>query len=100
MPFALWRVDAVFKHTPGGPDLRKDFADYFRECFYITTAGNFSHPALICCMMELGIERILFSVDWPYMTNTDGIKFIDTAPISEREKQKILRENVRNVLKL
>jgi hypothetical protein len=32
--------------------------------FYITTSGNFSNPALLCCVMEMGIDRILFAVDF------------------------------------
>ena len=49
------------------------FSDTFREHFYITTSGNFSNPALLCSVMEMGVDRILFSVDWPFVSNMDGI---------------------------
>ena len=48
------------------------FRDVFCEHFYITTSGNFSNPALLCCVMEMGIDRILFAVDWPFVANTPG----------------------------
>jgi len=37
--------------------------------FWITTSGNFCTPALMCCMMEMGVDRILFSVDYPFVPN-------------------------------
>jgi len=50
--------------------------------------------------MELGVERVMFSVDWPYNKNTDGVKFIENAPISPADKRKILSENAAAVLKV
>src|SRR5262252_2656744 len=42
----------------------KTFRDIFCEHFWITTSGFFSDTALTCSMMEMGIDRILFSVDY------------------------------------
>jgi hypothetical protein len=41
---------------------------------HVTTSGNFSNPALLCCVMELGIDRILFAVDWPFVANKPAIE--------------------------
>ena len=42
------------------------FRDIFCEHFYLMTSGFFSDPALLRCVMEMGIDRILFSVDYPF----------------------------------
>ena len=49
------------------------FRDVFCKHFYVTTSGNFSNPALLCCVMEMGIDRILFSVDWPFVANPPAV---------------------------
>ena len=38
------------------------FRDVFASHFHVTTSGFFSNPALLCCIMELGIDRILGGV--------------------------------------
>ncbi len=43
------------------------FRDMFCNHFYITTSGNFSNPALLCCVQEMGVDRILFAIDWPFV---------------------------------
>jgi len=100
IPFLLWRANWVHRFMGKDMGLKREFADYFRENFWITTSGNFSQPALMCCLMELGVERVMFSVDWPYNKNTDGVKFVENAPISPADKRKIFSENAAQVLKL
>ena len=58
------------------------------------------HPALLCCMMEMGIDRILFSVDYPFMENAPGAEWIKTLPLSAEDQQKLLNGNARRLLKL
>jgi predicted TIM-barrel fold metal-dependent hydrolase len=97
LPFLLWRVDNTLKrHTK----LARGFADYVRQNFYVTTSGAFSNAALQCTIAELGVEKIMFAVDWPFMSNVPGRKFIDAAPISERDRQLIFGGNARKLLKL
>ena len=60
------------------------FRDTFREHFWITTSGNFSTPALLCCVMEMGVDRILFSVDYPFVTNPPGVKWMVDVPSPPR----------------
>jgi 2,3-dihydroxybenzoate decarboxylase len=97
LPFLLWRTDDTLKrHTK----LARGFADYVRAHFYVTTSGAFSNSALQCTIAELGVEKILFAVDWPFMSNMPGRKFMDAAPISEKDRQAIFGGNARKLLKL
>jgi predicted TIM-barrel fold metal-dependent hydrolase len=97
LPFSLWRIDMAL----GRQGNRKTpFRDTFREHFWITTSGNFSTPALLCCVMEMGVDRILFSVDYPFVPNGPGPKWMETVPLSAEDKAKILHGNAERLLKL
>src|SRR5262244_3628833 len=99
LPFSLWRITHALQR-PGNRSASFSFRDYFSKHFWITTSGNFSNPALLCCVMEMGVERILFSVDYPYVANKPGADWIPTIPLSAEDKTKILSGNAERLLKL
>ena len=73
LPFLMWRIDAALKR-PGQKPM--SFRDIFCKNFYVTTSGFFSNPALLCCVMEMGVDHILFAVDWPFVPDNhagDGL---------------------------
>jgi 2,3-dihydroxybenzoate decarboxylase len=96
LPFYLWRISYGLRQSMS----EKTFRAVFCEHFWITTSGFFSDPALICCMMEMGIDRILFSVDYPFMDNPPGAKWLETLPLCAEDKEKLLNGNAKRVLKL
>ena len=63
LPFLLYRESETLAEIGPG----KTFRDYFCENFYITTSGFFSNAALQCSITEIGIDRVMFSVDYPYI---------------------------------
>jgi 2,3-dihydroxybenzoate decarboxylase len=97
LPFLMWRIDQALARP--GQD-RLSFRDQFCEHFHVTTSGNFSTPALICTMLELGIDRIMFSVDYPYVVNRDGMDWIEQLQLSPGDKRKLVGDNARRLLKL
>jgi predicted TIM-barrel fold metal-dependent hydrolase len=97
LPFLMWRIDQALSR-PGQHTL--SFRKQFCEHFHVTTSGNFSTPALICTMLELGIDRIMFSVDYPYVLNRDGMDWIAQLQLSPDDKRKLVGDNARRLLKL
>jgi predicted TIM-barrel fold metal-dependent hydrolase len=97
IPFLLTRIDETLSR-PGNAG--GSFRDAFCEHFYLTTSGNFSTTALICSMMEMGADRVMFSVDWPFASNSAGAGWLESAPIAREDKVKIFGENARRLLKL
>ncbi len=95
LPFNIWRCDNRNKWMGEPPKYpaKRLLGDYFRENFYITVSGNFSNSALICSLLELGADRILFSTDWPFEAIDQGCQWFDEAPISEADRRKIGRTN-------
>jgi predicted TIM-barrel fold metal-dependent hydrolase len=97
LPFLLWRIDSALSRHGNKPlNFRKLFCDHF----WITTSGFFSNPALMCCVQELGVDRIIFSVDYPFVPNKPAVDWIPTIPLCEEDKIKILSGNVERLLKL
>lgn len=97
IPFSLWRIDQSLARQN---QMKRRFRETFCEHFWITTSGNFSTPALICSMLEMGSDRILFSVDWPFVPNEPGVEWIEGAPISEEDRVKLMNGNAKKLLKL
>jgi 2,3-dihydroxybenzoate decarboxylase len=98
LPYLVWRVDQALAR-PGGARAMS-FREAFCGHFYITTSGNFSNPALLCCAMELGVDRILFAVDWPFVANTPAVQWVDTMPLCDEDKIKILSGNATKLFRL
>ncbi len=98
LPFSLWRIDHALSRKENR--VSRSFRDIFSAHFHITTSGNFSNPALLCCVMEMGVDRIMFSVDYPFVENRPGVDWMDTVPLATEDREKILNGNVRKLLKL
>jgi 2,3-dihydroxybenzoate decarboxylase len=96
LPFYLWRISHGLRATMSA----RSFRDIFCAHFYITTSGFFSDPALLCSVMEMGIDRILFSVDYPFADNPLGTKWTETLPLCTEDKEKLLSGNAKRLLKL
>lgn len=99
LPFSLWRINQALARQ-GNRDTSFSFRDYFCKHFWITTSGNFSNPALLCCVMEMGVDRIIFSVDYPFVQNKPGTDWIPNIPLCAEDKIKILSGNVERLLRL
>jgi predicted TIM-barrel fold metal-dependent hydrolase len=98
LPFLVWRVDTALARP--GSARQAGFRDVFCNNFWITTSGNFSDPALLCCVMEMGVDRILFSVDYPFVPNAPAVEWMKTIPFSDADKAKMLSGNVTRLLRL
>src|SRR5438045_594276 len=97
LPFSAWRIDMALARQG---NRKSAFRDTFRQHFWITTSGNFSTPALLCSMLEMGAERILFSVDYPFVPNPPGVGWIAPLPSAPQHRDKILSGNAKKLLKL
>ena len=97
IPFLVDRIDEALKR-PGNKPI--EFKQTFCQNFYITTSGHFSTAALLCAMMELGVDHILFSVDWPFIDNAPGTRWMETVPLSATDRAKVLNGNARRLLKM
>lgn len=97
LPFLMWRIDMAL-NRPGNAGIA--FRDLFTKHFYITTSGFFSDPAMLCCLQEMGADRILFAIDYPFMPNEPGPLWMERLMLNAEDKAKILHGNSERLLGL
>jgi gamma-resorcylate decarboxylase len=94
LPCSIWRIDNRVSRTLGAkPKAKFPISHYLRQNFYITTSGNFCTQTLTEVMMEVGSDRILYSVDYPFEDTAIAAEWFDHAAISEADRVKIGRRN-------
>jgi len=93
IPFNIWRVDHIVRKAPRGIPCKREIGDYLRDNVYVTTSGNFRTPTLLCTMLEMGSDRIMYSVDYPFESHAEASQWFDHCEISESDRKKIGREN-------
>jgi 2,3-dihydroxybenzoate decarboxylase len=102
IPIYLWRIDGRngWMKEPHRYAAKHGVGHYFRKHFHLTTSGNFSTPALINAMSEMGADRVMFSIDWPFEDVGEGCAWFDNAAIGEADRAKIGRDNAVKLFKL
>src|SRR5271169_1581497 len=102
IPVQLWRIDGRngWMKAPHKYAAKHGVGHYFHKHFHLTTSGNFHTPSLLNAMTEMGAERVMFSVDWPFEDVGEGAAWFDHAAISEADKSKIGRANAVKLFKL
>ena len=64
----------------------------------MTTSGLFSLPPVLCAVQVLGVDRVLFSVDYPFGDNAAGRALLDALPLAPADKAKIAGGNAERLL--
>jgi hypothetical protein len=100
LPYALARSSAVLSRAAS--NLRQPVAAYFQSNIHITTSGYFTQSPLRCAIEVLGIDRISFSVDYPFSPNTMGRDFLNSLAgvLSSEDLAKLSHGNIEKVLNL
>lgn len=100
LPYLLWRLDSRWGIIDQRIKLKKLPSQYIRENFYVTTSGMCANGPLMCAIQELGEDRVMFSVDYPYESSKIAAQFIEQAPINKELLKKVCYKNAEHVLKL
>lgn len=98
IPFMLAR--STERLTPAAGHLKLGVDEYFHRNFHITTSGFFTMPPFLTALHTVSVDRILFSVDYPYSANTRGRDFLNSLSLSPDEIAKISHRNAENLLHL
>jgi 2,3-dihydroxybenzoate decarboxylase len=100
LPYLLGRLDEGYVMVNKTRKLNRSFSQYVKENILITTSGGYQPEALICAMSAIGVDRILFAVDYPYVNMKDSVELVERTPISDSDKEKIYHLNAERWLKL
>jgi hypothetical protein len=99
LPMMMVRCDSQF--IPGLMGInQRTVIETLREQVFITTSGIFTNPPLMTTIDTFGIDRIMFSVDYPFGTNEQGKDFLKAIPLGSEQVEKIAHVNADALLKL
>jgi predicted TIM-barrel fold metal-dependent hydrolase len=86
--------------TPAMTKLKKPVTSYLRENVHYTFSG-FNFPAtFLDLLLEVGVDRIMFSVDYPYQPMAPGKAFLEQIPVSAADRERIAHGNAEKLLGL
>ena len=99
LPFLLTRLDHIsinllpkrLKHNP---------SHYIKNNILVSTSGMHFYPALLCTILSLGIDNILFGTDYPMENTKMAVESMKKASISESDKMKIYHQNAERILSI
>jgi gamma-resorcylate decarboxylase len=102
LPYYLWRIDNRnnWMKAPHKYAARKPVADYFRANFHLTTSGHYSTPALMDAIAEIGVDRVMFSADYPFEDIGEAAAWFDAIAMEEGDRRKIGRDNALRLFRL
>jgi 5-carboxyvanillate decarboxylase len=97
IPFWLWRLDYMGNPARGRSPQKLRPSEYFRRNFAITTSGVEDPLALRYCIDRLGVDSVMWAIDYPYQPSAPAVEFIRNAPLSDEEREKVCHGNAERI---
>jgi len=98
LPFMMQRFDRIL--APQMTKLERPVSAYLCENVFYTFSGFNYTPVFLNLLLQVGVERIVFSVDYPYASMAEGRAFLDGLPVSDADRDRIAHGNAERLLKL
>jgi len=98
LPFMLPRLDRNLSVQM--TKLDRSVGAYLRENVHYTFSGFNFTPTFLDLFMQVGVDRIMFSADYPYGSMPAAKAFLEGLPISPADKEKIAHGNAERLLGL
>ncbi|HEX5415200.1 MAG TPA: amidohydrolase family protein [Chloroflexota bacterium] len=98
LPFMLPRFDLALPTRATG--LKRPVSAYLRENVHYTFGGFNWLPAFLDLLLQVGVERIMFSADYPYALPAEARAFLDQLPVSPADNERIAHGNAERLLGL
>ena len=99
LPFMLDRIDETTANEAKAR-LARSVRQTILDQVWITTSGFFTMVPFMAALMSFGVDRILFSVDYPFASNARARAFLDALPVSPADRAKIAHGNADGLLRL
>lgn len=101
LPFMLGRICQL---SVRWGDRKRKFRQVWDENIWITLSGVWSVDPMACILRNTKIERILYSVDYPFANNQWGVEFMKdlrkSGLVNEDQYKKIAFENAEALLRI
>jgi 2,3-dihydroxybenzoate decarboxylase len=105
LPFWLYRLDYMNRTARpcirnASDRLQRTLSEYMRENVYVTTSGMAWAPVITFVQSVLGMDRVLYAMDYPYQFEPDEVTATDSLPISDADKKRLFQTNAERVFRL
>ncbi|MGI3225111.1 amidohydrolase family protein [Streptomyces sp. GTA36] len=100
LPFQMARLDSRYPQVPVEQRLDHLPSYYLRKNVYVTTSGVMSHAALLGAVHAVGVDRVLFSIDYPFESSAEAVGFLRSAPYAPADLARIAHGNADRLLGL
>jgi uncharacterized protein len=97
LPFMQSRLDLM---TPSITGLQRPISAYLRENVHYTFSGFNFTPTFLDLLLQVGVDRIMFSADYPYQSMAEARAFLDRLPVSAADRERIAHANAERLLGL
>ncbi len=98
VPFMLPRLNGNM--PPAMTKLERPLGAYFRDNVHYTFGGFNFTPTFLDLLLEVGADRIIFSVDYPYGSMAEARAFLDQLPVSDGDRERIAHGNAERLFGL
>jgi len=98
LPFMLPRLDRGLPQQV--TKLDRPIGAYLRENVHYTFSGFNYTATFLDLLLEVGVDRIMFSADYPYSSMVEARTFLDQLPVSPADKERIAHGNAERLLRL
>ena len=101
LPFWLWRLD--YMASPGSrAALRNNLkpSEYLQRNFAITTSGLDDPLALRYAIDKVGIDHVMWAIDYPFQNTPGSVAFIETAPLTDPEREQVAYRNAERIFRI
>jgi 2,3-dihydroxybenzoate decarboxylase len=106
LPYWLSRID--FMHGASvrsgryasQPKLKRQASDYLKESFYYTTSGMAWTPPIRYVQDVMGMDRLMYAMDYPYQFIPEEVNVTDALPIGYEDHKAFYQTNAERVFKL
>jgi uncharacterized protein len=98
LPMMMDRADKVFAIDID--HLQRPVSRTILDQVWITTSGIFDEPPFLAALLTFGIDRIMFSVDYPFAADALGREFLNRISLSPADMEKLTHRNADALLKL
>ncbi|MFF3831684.1 amidohydrolase family protein [Streptomyces sp. NPDC002458] len=98
VPWYVDRLDEALPRKATGLD--RTIGEYVRQNTYYTPSGMFTAPHLRFCTDLLGTDRMIHSVDHPFVSNAGARAFLADSGLPEDAQHDIAHRNAERLLRL
>lgn len=103
IPFWIWRINFMNSRAQiagRAKKTKRSCEEYFRDNFVFTTSGVEDSLALRYSIDRMGLDKVIWAIDYPYQPMEPAVKFITEAPLTDEERHAVCHGNAERIFRI